>query len=79
MKCGNCPFNRYESLDYICKTDKSFYRNDICRIKYKEAEKLYKLLNNCETNSKTRETAKIAFEKYFKYYKELEKRYERKN
>ena len=86
MKCGKCKFRHcecYEKVIYYCtffgkdEPEEPFYADDGCKLKYKEAEKLYKLFNNCETNSKTREMAKTAFEKYFKYYKELEKRYEK--
>lgn len=85
MKCKKCIFtycDSYEYQIYYCiffgeEPSAPFCTEDGCKLKYKEAKKLYKLRNNCENNIKTRKTAKTAFEKYFKYYKELEKKYEK--
>lgn len=93
MKCKNCNHrycDSYEEQIYYCnffgdEPEEPFYTEDGCKLKYKEAKKLERLLENCDVakgwdvEEKDRENilnqVNKALEEYNKYYKKLEGKY----
>lgn len=93
MKCKNCNLqycDGYEEQIYYCiffgeEPEEPFYTEDGCKLKYKEAKKLERLLENCdvimgdEVKEEDLQNLLIkqnkALEEYNEYYKKLEEKY----
>ena len=96
MKCEKCNFRYckcYEEVIYYCiffgedEPGDPFCTEDGCKLKYKEAEKLARLLENCavtkgdEIEEKDRENVldqeRKAAKKFNEYFKKLEEKYDK--
>lgn len=93
MKCKNCNLqycDSYEEQIYYCiffgdGPEEPFCTEDGCKLKYKEAKKLERLLENCdvimgdEVKEEDLQNLLIkqnkALEEYNEYYKKLEEKY----
>lgn len=93
MKCKNCNLqycDSYEEQVYYCiffgdEPEEPFCTEDGCKLKYKEAKKLERLLENCdvimgdEVKEEDLQNLLIkqnkALEEYNEYYKKLEEKY----
>ncbi len=93
MKCKNCNLqycDGYEEQIYYCiffgdGPEEPFCTEDGCKLKYKEAKKLERLLENCdvimgdEVKEEDLQNLLIkqnkALEEYNEYYKKLEEKY----
>jgi hypothetical protein len=93
MKCNNCNLqycDSYEEQIYYCiffgdGPEEPFCTEDGCKLKYKEAKKLERLLENCdvimgdEVKEEDLQNLLIkqnkALEEYNEYYKKLEEKY----
>lgn len=98
MKCEKCNFRHcecYEEVIYYCtffgedEPEDPFCAEEGCKLKYKEAEKLARLLENCdvtkgwEAKEKDRENVlnqeRKARKKFNEYFKKLEEKYGKNN